>query len=180
MLLVTVVEADISGSAGKFWDGDCQSDDQCVSVSHCLDKGNLSVESLNAIFIWLLMMCLAKMCQPRWWFSVTLALCLLFIFCSLCSCILCCWWMPWNIIRKIIMMIRCLFCSNCYMYIWPRFQFLSICYKHVNNSDSWHDNKLSLDFGLIKVNNPVVLTIMWSSVKFSLSLLQKRKEKIKD
>ena len=51
MLLVTVVEADISGSAGKFWDGDCQSDDQCVSVSHCLDKGNLSVESLNAIFI---------------------------------------------------------------------------------------------------------------------------------
>ena len=51
MFLVTVVEADISGSAGKFWDGDCQSDDQCVSVSHCLDKGNLSVESLNAIFI---------------------------------------------------------------------------------------------------------------------------------
>ena len=43
MLLVTVVEADISDSAGKFWDGDCQSDAQCVSVSHCLDKGNLSV-----------------------------------------------------------------------------------------------------------------------------------------
>ena len=44
MLLVTVMEADISGSAGKFWDGGCHSDDQCVSVSHCLDKGNLSVE----------------------------------------------------------------------------------------------------------------------------------------
>ena len=43
MLLVTVVKADISDSAGKFWDGDCQSDAQCVSVSHCLDKGNLSV-----------------------------------------------------------------------------------------------------------------------------------------
>ena len=43
MVLVTVVEADISDSAGKFWDGNCQSDDQCVSMSHCLEKGNLSV-----------------------------------------------------------------------------------------------------------------------------------------
>ena len=47
MVLVTVVEADISDSAGKFWDGNCQSDDQCVPVSHCLEKGNLSVENIH-------------------------------------------------------------------------------------------------------------------------------------